>query len=130
MHGHRYAIEITLAGNIITHEGDSSNGMAMDFSEIQSLARQHLVDNWDHAFLAHADDTLVIEFLKTLPGHKTFILGCVPTAENLAKYAFDILDRVYHHHYGNNLRLARVRLFETPNCWADAVRQEFLNTGG
>ena len=30
----------------------------------------------------------------------------------------------YRDIYGNHLRLERVRLFETPNCWADAVRAE------
>ena len=28
----------------------------------------------------------------------------------------------YQDRYGNHLRLERVRLFETPNCWADALR--------
>ena len=48
----------------------------------------------------------------------------VPTAENLAALAFDLLDRVYRDSYGNHLRLEQVRLYETPNCWADAVRGE------
>ena len=37
---------------------------------------------------------------------------------------FRILDPAYRDIYGNHLRLERVRLFETPNCWADAVRAE------
>ncbi|MDP2804397.1 MAG: 6-carboxytetrahydropterin synthase, partial [Gallionellaceae bacterium] len=32
LHGHRYAIEITLSGNIIATEGISEQGMVMDFS--------------------------------------------------------------------------------------------------
>jgi 6-pyruvoyltetrahydropterin/6-carboxytetrahydropterin synthase len=52
------------------------------------------------------------------------VLDVVPTAENLAAVAFGLLDRVYHDTYGNHLRLEQVRLYETPNCWADAVRGE------
>ena len=96
--------------------------MVMDFSEIKSLARQELVDQWDHAFLVYKGDTRVIEFLNTLPEHKTVVLDCIPTAENLANEAFRILDAVYHNVYNNQLCLERIRLYETPNCWADAVR--------
>lgn len=31
LHGHRYALEITLSGEIITQENISENGMIMDF---------------------------------------------------------------------------------------------------
>ena len=50
------------------------------------------------------------------------MLPVVPTAENLADEAFRILDAAYLDTYGNQLRLERVRLYETPNNWADAVR--------
>lgn len=122
LHGHRYAIEITLTGDIIARDGDASNGMVMDFSEVKTLARSYLVDHWDHAFIAYAGDADVVRFLQSLPEHKTVLLDCVPTAENLARQAFSILDEVYRDTYGNNLRLHRVRLYETPNCWADATR--------
>jgi 6-pyruvoyltetrahydropterin/6-carboxytetrahydropterin synthase len=123
LHGHRYALEITLAGDIIRQEGNAANGMVMDFSEIKALAKQHLIDLWDHAFLVYAGDTPVVQFLQALPEHKTVVLECVPTAENLAEQAFTILDGVYRDTYGNSLHLERVRLYETPNCWADATRK-------
>ncbi|MBI3525604.1 MAG: 6-carboxytetrahydropterin synthase QueD [Betaproteobacteria bacterium] len=122
LHGHRYAIEITLAGDIIQSRGQAMNGMVMDFSEVKLLAQRHLVDAWDHAFLAYREDTQVVAFLATLPGHKTVLLDVVPTAENLAVIAFSVLDAAYQDTYGNHLRLERVRLYETPNCWADALR--------
>lgn len=121
LHGHRYAMEITLAGDIIQREGDPANGMVMDFSAIKALATRHLVDAWDHAFLVWSGDRPVVEFLRSLPDHKTVLLDCVPTAENLAQEAFAILAMVYRDTYGNRLRLARLRLYETPNCWAEAV---------
>jgi len=65
----------------------------------------------------------VVNFLASLPGHKTVLFDVVPTAENLAQQAFAILDAVYRDSYGNRLRLARVRLYESPNCWAEAIRE-------
>ena len=124
LHGHRYAIEITLRGEIIRQAGSPLNGMVMDFSDIKTLARRNLVDVWDHAFLVWRGDTALLSFLESLPGHKTVVLDRVPTAENLAAAAFDLLDPVYRDTYGNHLQLEQVRLYETPNCWADAVRGE------
>jgi 6-pyruvoyltetrahydropterin/6-carboxytetrahydropterin synthase len=125
LHGHRYALEVTLSGEVIRADGSPVNGMVMDFSEVKAIAKTHVVDAWDHAFLVHRGDRAVADFLASLPGHKTVVLDMVPTAENLAALAFRILDPLYHDSYGNHLRLERVRLFETPNCWADAVRDGF-----
>lgn len=122
LHGHRYAIEITLSGEIIRTAGAAEEGMVMDFSEVKSVANAVLVDHWDHAFLVHRGDRAVVEFLASLPGHKTVVLPVVPSAENLADEAFRVLDAAYLDTYGNQLRLLRVRLYETPNNWADAVR--------
>jgi 6-pyruvoyltetrahydropterin/6-carboxytetrahydropterin synthase len=122
LHGHRYAIEITLSGNIITTEGVSEQGMVMDFSDVKRIAKERVVDAWDHAFLVYRGDAMVLDFLNTIPEHKTVVLDVVPTAENLAKVAFDLLDSAYRDTFGNNLKLERVRLYETPNNWADANR--------
>ncbi|MDN5753056.1 MAG: 6-carboxytetrahydropterin synthase QueD [Nitrosospira sp.] len=122
LHGHRYAVEITLSGDIITETGAAEQGMVMDYSEVKRIACTALVDEWDHAFLVYSKDMVVLQFLRSLEDHKTVVLEVPPTAENLALIAFRILDAAYQDTYGNHLRLEQVRLFETPNCWADAVR--------
>ncbi|MFV0665948.1 6-carboxytetrahydropterin synthase QueD [Denitromonas sp.] len=122
LHGHRYVIEITLTGEIIQADGNPANGMVMDFGDIKRIAKTHLVDQWDHAFLAYRKDQPIVDFLATLPDHKTVLLDAVPTAENLVVIAFRILDAQYRDTFGNHLQLERIRLFETPNCWADATR--------
>ncbi|WP_136417307.1 MULTISPECIES: 6-carboxytetrahydropterin synthase QueD [Oxalobacteraceae] len=119
LHGHRYTLEITLVGSVIQEEGSSDNGMIMDFSDVKALAKQHLVDVWDHAFLAYEKDTVVREFLESLPGHKTVIISSIPTVENLAQTAFNILKAAYQDRYGTGLRLHKLVLHETPNCWAE-----------
>lgn len=121
LHGHRYAIEITLSGDIISQENASENGMVMDFSEVKVIAKTSVVDVWDHAFLVYQHDAEVLNFLNTLPNHKTVIFPTVPTAENMASEAFRILKSNYHDTYGNHLKLEKVRLYETPNNWADAL---------
>jgi 6-pyruvoyltetrahydropterin/6-carboxytetrahydropterin synthase len=122
LHGHRYVIEITLSGDIIRNEGISEQGMVMDFADVKAIARREVVDKWDHAFLVYQGDTAVLNFLNTLPDHKTVVMRDVPTAENMAAEAFRILQACYRDTYGNHLQLERVRLFETPNSWVDAVK--------
>jgi 6-pyruvoyltetrahydropterin/6-carboxytetrahydropterin synthase len=121
LHGHRYAIEITLSGDIIQQENSSDNGMVMDFSDVKRIAREAVVDVWDHAFIVYEHDDPIINFLNSLPGHKTVIFPKVPTAENMASEAFRILKAQYKDTYGNHLKLERVRLYETPNSWTDAL---------
>lgn len=121
LHGHRYALEITLSGDIITQEKTSENGMVMDFSDVKKIARESVVNVWDHAFIVYQHDKPVLDFLNALPDHKTVVFANVPTAENMAAEAFRILKIQYKDIYGNHLKLERVRLYETPNSWVDAI---------
>ena len=121
VHGHRYALEITLSAEVIHDEGASDDGMVMDFGDIKRIANENLVDLWDHSFLVYRGDKVMVDFLAAISGHKTIVLDVVPTAENLAQAAFAILKDAYHDRFGHTLALVRVRLYETPNCWADAV---------
>lgn len=120
LHGHRYVLEITLQGATVDEAGSPERGMVMDFADIKALANTHLVDLWDHAFLVYEGDAAVVDFLATLPGHKTVVIDRIPTVENLVALAFETLSPVYDGRYGRDLQLVRVRLYETPNCWADA----------
>jgi len=121
LHGHRYVLEITLAGEVSRESGASDNGMVMDFADVKALANEHLVSVWDHAFLVYEGDTAVRNFLETMPDHKTVVFDRVPTVENLAAAAFDKLSSVFDTHYGHDLRLVRLRLYETPNCWSEVT---------
>src|SRR3569833_812460 len=89
LHGHRYTLEITLVGAVIEEEGRSDNGMIMDFSDVKALAKQHMVDVWDHAFLVYEKDGVVREFHEKQPNHKNENNNHIPTVENLARTAFD-----------------------------------------
>ncbi|MDQ7989636.1 MAG: 6-carboxytetrahydropterin synthase QueD [Candidatus Dactylopiibacterium sp.] len=122
LHGHRYAIEVTVSGDVTRMDGDPRNGMVLDFSEIKSLVRELIVDVWDHAFLVYEGDRIVRAMLDTLPDHRTVVLDVVPTAENLAAKAYEILAPHINALCDKALTLENVRIFETPNCWADAAR--------
>ena len=119
LHGHRYALEVTLIGEPVPEAGRSDEGMVLDFSALKALVHETVVDPWDHAFLVPRDDALVRSLLERIPDHRTVVLDAVPTAENLARIAYELLSERLHLAHGDRLRLRRVRLYETPNCWAD-----------
>ncbi len=124
LHGHRYAIEVTVSGDVIVDARDPEQGMIADFGAVKNIVHEQIVAPWDHAFLVYAEDRPVIDFLATLPGHRTVVFAQPPTAEHLAATAFEQLEHAFTAAYGPRLRLERVRIFETPNCWADAERAD------
>ena len=120
LHGHRYAIEVTVKGDIIDEEQKSDFGMVMDFKDAKELIRQTIVTPWDHAFIVYEKDHEVINFLATLKDHKTVIFPKVPTAENMALVAMENLKKVFYDNYKEAIIPIKVRLYETPNNWADS----------
>jgi 6-pyruvoyltetrahydropterin/6-carboxytetrahydropterin synthase len=49
------------------------------------------------------------------------VIDRIPTVENLAQVAFGILKNAYTDRYGTGLRLHKLVLHETPNCWAEVT---------
>lgn len=119
LHGHRYVLEVTLKGEIIQTYGDSSQGMVMDFGDIKDLINEHFVEQLDHAFIVWEDDESVLNFLRH-DGHKHVVVPFVPTAENLVVYAKENVSALIEEHTGGRVTVSRIRLYETPNSWADA----------
>ena len=114
VHGHRYVLEATVTGPLISEKGTSSEGMVIDFGSLKSIMTQYVAEPWDHAFLAWEDDPLC-QVIKAFSG-KVVELPAVPTVENLARIAFRRLVTPLR---DKGLTLNQVRLYETPNCWAD-----------
>lgn len=125
LHGHRYVIEVTLRGAVQEKHGDADEGMVLDFGDIKKITNEHIVDRWDHAFIVAKDDLVLVNFLNAIPGHKTVVIDLIPTVENLAKIAFETLEPLFQKNYSGRLSLHRVRLYETPNCWADAYGKPY-----
>ena len=105
LHGHRYAIEVTVTGSI--HDDIKSSDL--------------VVEPWDHAFIVFKDDKALVNFLNTLPSHKTVIFPVVPTAENMASEAYRILNDEMNKRFNGQLKIKQIRMYETPNSWADAI---------
>ena len=51
-------------------------------------------------------------------GHRTLIVPFIPTAENLAKWAFEQVEPHIESKYGQNIKLLAMNVRETPKSWA------------
>jgi 6-pyruvoyltetrahydropterin/6-carboxytetrahydropterin synthase len=105
LHGHRYVAEITCQAPRL-----DSLGMVVDFSVIKSKVGGWLDANWDHNFICHPEDP--IAGLWSLQEYAN------PTAENMAAYLYSIAWQLLRTHH---IDVTAVRLYETPNCWADYI---------
>lgn len=128
LHGHRYVAEITVEATQL-----NDLGMVVDFSLIKERVGKWIDENWDHNFLAHPEDPILI--LSDQPAiclshtrkiHANAVFGDKPpfvmppgenpTAENLAKKLFKVSRHLL---IGDRLKVVKVKIWETPNCAAE-----------
>jgi len=120
LHGHRYAAEVTLRGNINDSAGEPDEGMVLDFGPVKTLVRELLQDR-DHRFLLCQSDPLAAA-MADLPG--MVFVPWIPTAENIAHHLLqdlrnDVSLAAVQKHEG--ISVVRLRLYETPTSYAEAT---------
>ena len=126
VHGHRYRAEITAQAEL------DDIGRVIDFGILKERVGGWIDTHWDHGMLLTANDPLVQVWpmLPVIVGddldttttwsqldHKHFIMPNNPTAENIATFigeqvAPECLE-------GTGVNIVAVRVWETPNCYAD-----------
>jgi len=119
LHGHRYRFEAEIEGDVVTVEGVSDEGMLMDFSDVSQILMEEIHDVIDHAFVVYERDDLLVDLFSNLPVDQRIVkVQFIPTAENLAKWAYDRVAPKIKSVYGNKLRLKSMHVRETPKSWA------------
>jgi 6-pyruvoyltetrahydropterin/6-carboxytetrahydropterin synthase len=101
LHGHRYVTEIDVAGTVNT-----TTGIIIDFVIVRDAVKD-AIGVWDHRCMLHDSDPIAL----------TVEEGCLrvsfmPTAENIAQEIVRLL-------MNRDLNVVRVRVYETPNGWAE-----------
>ena len=119
LHGHRYRFEAEIEGDVVQTSGVSEEGMLMDFSDISAILTKHVHDVVDHAFVVYEGDKEGREACKAMGSeHRTVLVPFIPTAENLAKWAFEAVHPHIQSVYGNRLQLVAMHCRETPKSIA------------
>lgn len=113
MHGHRYVLE----ASFVAKELDSL-GRVVDFGIIKEKLGGWIDENWDHNAILNEEDKELGAIIESGTGQKLFYLGFNPTAENMAEY---LLHEVCPELFDNSgVKCIKVKLYETPNCYAEA----------
>lgn len=119
LHGHTFLYELTFA-----FKEPEDLGYALDFKEIKRVACAYIDEVFDHCTIVNPKDTVVKECVQKL-GTKLYEMtlngpgeDCNPSAEAIAK---ELFVQIYLLMSNENIRLDKVRLYETPNCWVDTT---------
>jgi 6-pyruvoyltetrahydropterin/6-carboxytetrahydropterin synthase len=97
-HGHNFVLEVSVEG-----EPDPITGMIIDLKDLKDILEREVVTPMDHRFLNYE----VEPFSRV-----------IPTTANIALEIWRRLDRQFD---SARFRLAKVRLFETPDLYVDVV---------
>lgn len=114
LHGHRYKIEVGVDDKVITTPGSSDEGMVIDFGDLKEIMVSEIDKKFDHGFVIWEGDILVdiiAEDLRT----KCVVTPFIPTAENLAKYWFELIKTPL---VERGIKIKHVKVWETPTSTA------------
>lgn len=140
LHGHRYRVQAICRGPLYTD--GAQQGMVVDFGFLKETMLEEIDAPCDHGTVLWADDPLLKDLheagllrddLSNLRGEvretgfsltewfsgKLYLIPYVPTAENLAQHWFQRLSPRVSELTSKRARVHRLRVWETPNCYAD-----------
>jgi 6-pyruvoyltetrahydropterin/6-carboxytetrahydropterin synthase len=145
LHGHRYAAEVQLRTEQL-----NELGMVIDFGLVKVIIGQWIDSELDHNTILNANDpiaeVMLANKLKIIPGDDSdpkyykqgkafsdkspYLMKDNPTAENLAVELLNMIQAELQESDFPGIQVVSVRLYETPNCWADAVAPSQGGGGG
>ena len=117
LHGHRYKIEVGVDDKIIKTFGSSDEGMVIDYGDLKQIMMEELDVKFDHGFVMYDKDEIepLFRVLKKSQEMKIVFVPFIPTAENLAKYWYELIKPRLKR---KKIKIKFVRVFETPTSTA------------
>ncbi|MGB0769666.1 MAG: 6-pyruvoyl trahydropterin synthase family protein [Flavobacteriaceae bacterium] len=116
VHGHSYRLDVTVIGSPITDASNVKYGMVIDFSDLKKIAKEEIVDVFDHATVFNKN-TPHVELARELKsrGHNVLLVDYQPTSEMMViDFAEKIKSRL-----PKNIKLHSLKLQETATSFAE-----------
>ena len=114
LHGHRYSATIEAEATEL-----DSVGRVVDFGVIKAKVGTWIDEHWDHTTIVNVADVALHNFANMQArdyGQKApYVINGEPTAENIAAELFAIANGLLG---DDRLRVVKVTVWETPNCYA------------
>ena len=119
IHGHSYELHVTLSVAADEMVYIQAPGFLADFKDIKKWVQASVIDKFDHSLLLSADFIAANPTVSSLKN--LVIFEAEPTAENLLIHIRLMLDKMFP----DNLKLVRLKLFETKDSYAEWTEQWF-----
>ena len=116
VHGHSYKLSVTVIGEPIADSSHVKFGMVIDFSDLNKIVKEEMVDVFDHATVFNKN-TPHVELAKELSdrGHSVLLVDYQPTSEMMViDFAEKIKQRL-----PKQTQLFSLRLQETATSYAE-----------
>ncbi|MDG1056986.1 MAG: 6-carboxytetrahydropterin synthase [Flavobacteriaceae bacterium] len=116
IHGHSYRLDVTVIGKPVADESNPKCGMVIDFSDLKKIAKDEIVDVFDHATVFNKNTPhLELAMLLKSKGHNVLLVDYQPTTEMMViDFAEKIKKRL-----PNNIKLHALKLQETATSFAE-----------
>lgn len=126
LHGHRYRVEVAVAGTELVDDGHAGAGMLLDFGALKAALVAVVHNVYDHRMMLYEEDPLVVggSFQDAIDAagimDGVVIVPMIPTAEGLAEFWGRLLyGRLTRFLGANKLYLQSVTVRETPTSTAE-----------
>lgn len=96
VHGHNWEMFVTVKGEV-----DEEYGYFMDLKELSQIIKREISTKIDHTYL----------------NENPFMMGKMPSTENVAKRAWEVLEPIINENY--NATLHCIKVIETPNHYVE-----------
>ncbi len=115
IHGHTYHLSVTMIGVPSANTNDVKLGMVIDFGDLKAVVKQHIIDVYDHTLVLNESAPYSKSELILTEFEKVVLVPYQPTCENLLLYFVATIQK----YFTGSIRLASVRLEETPSSYAE-----------
>lgn len=121
-HGHTRTVEVVIAGSQLNEDG-----MLVDFKALKRAVAAH-IERYDHAMAVNSQDPALPFLKQTYPDDAIIVFeNEEPTTEAMAREIYEHVANVFaagfqdgpYHIPAGEARVERVRVWETPNSWAE-----------
>lgn len=115
IHGHSYKLTVSITGDRSTDINDTKLGMIIDFSDLKTIVKEHVVDVFDHCLLVNGN-TPHKKYAEVENGFsKIMLCDYQPTCENMLA---DMVKRIATN-LPKHITLKYVKLQETANSFSE-----------
>lgn len=114
VHGHSYRLEVTVIGVPNADSLSPKQGMVLDFSELKTIVKTHVIDRFDHVLLINSQSQIASN-AHLCQLHNLQRVDYQPTCENLLIHIAQIITPLLP----QGVKLHHLTLWETSSSYAE-----------